>query len=278
MPTIHFVDMWFAKLMAHLQLQVEPVTFDDVDGEKVTIAFDSDEIGPIKVLLLGQLKEKYFLKPLHVVATYLDPLQKNRLLDCGFIQKLINHGLLYLKDIMCKVSPPKQMAMSKSGDKHPLPAKKNYAKKPRIVFVHAGPSRDDSDDDSLESDGDHEQGEVAQLEAFIEHELVSYHLLKADKSDKKVLLQEDTRKRARPDGEVKHDINLLPWWKIKSANFPILVCAARAILCISALSSMLECTFSSAGNTRTNKRNVLKPNTLNALLYLRSNQDLDRSK
>ncbi len=76
--------MWFAKLTAHLQLQVEPVTIDDADGEKVTITTDSDEIGPIKVLLLGQLKEKYFLKPLHAVATYLDPLQNNHLLDCGF--------------------------------------------------------------------------------------------------------------------------------------------------------------------------------------------------
>jgi len=46
---------------------------------------------------------------------------------------------------------------------------------------------------------------------------------------------------------------------------------ACAILCILASSSMSECTFLFASNTRTNKRNALKPNTLNALLYLRSN-------
>jgi hypothetical protein len=107
--------------------------------------------------------------------------------------------------------------------------------------------------------------------------LASYRLLKANKSNKKVLLQEDTHKRAQLDGEVKHDVGLLPWWKIKSANFPILACTARAILCILASSSLPECTFSSTGNTRTNKRNMLKLDTLNALLYLRSNQDLDRS-
>jgi hypothetical protein len=101
--------------------------------------------------------------------------------------------------------------------------------------------------------------------------LASYRLLKVDNSDKKVLFQEDTRKRARPDGEVKHDISMLPWWKIKSANFPIMAHVARAILCILASSSMSECTFLSAGNTQTNKRNALKPDTLNALLYLRSN-------
>ncbi len=47
-PTIHLVGMWFAKLTAHLQLQVEPVTVDGADNEKVTIVVDSDEIGPIK--------------------------------------------------------------------------------------------------------------------------------------------------------------------------------------------------------------------------------------
>jgi hypothetical protein len=103
-------------------------------------------------------------------------------------------------------------------------------------------------------------------------------LFKADKNDKKVLLQEDTRKRARLNGEVKHDVGLLPWWKIKSTNFPILTHVAHAILCIPASSSMPECTFSSADNTWTNKRNTLKPNTLNALLYFRSNQNLDRSQ
>ncbi len=140
----------------------------------MTITADNDEIGPIKALLLSQLKEKYFFKPFHATATYLDPLQKNHLLDCGFTQELIYHSQLYLKDIMHKVGPPKQMAMSKFGDKRPLPTKKNRTKKPRIVFVHTDPSRDDSDDDSLENDGDHEQGNAAQLKALIEHKLASY--------------------------------------------------------------------------------------------------------
>jgi len=116
------------------------MTVDGADGEKVTIATDSDEISPIKALLLNQFKEKYFLKPLHAAATYLDPLQKNRLLDYNFTQELIDHGLLYLKDIMRKVGPPKQMVVSKSGDKRPLPAKKIHTKKPCTVFVHIGPN------------------------------------------------------------------------------------------------------------------------------------------
>jgi hypothetical protein len=53
------------------------------------------------------------------------------------------------------------MLVSKSGDKHPLPAKKNHAKKSRTIFVHAGLNRNDINNDSLESDNDHEQGEAA---------------------------------------------------------------------------------------------------------------------
>jgi hypothetical protein len=100
-------------------------------------------------------------------------------------------------------------------------------------------------------------------------------MFKASKNDKEVLLQPDTRKRAREDGDVKHDVGLLPWWRVKSDKFPILARAIRAILCIPASSSMSECTFSSADNTRSNKRSRLHPSTLNALLFLRSNQDLD---
>jgi hypothetical protein len=151
--------------------------------------------------------------------------------------------------------------------------KKNLIKRPRTVFVHAGLSRDDSDEESKD---DVEPAKESQLEARIDQELAEYHLFKASKSDKEVLLQLDTRKKAREDCDVKHDVGLLPWWRVKSDKFSILACAVRAILCIPASSSMSECTFSSAGNTRSNKRSGLLPSTLNALLFLRSNQDLDR--
>ncbi len=123
---------------------------------------------------------------------------------------------------------------------------------------------------------DVEPAEESQLEARIDQELAEYRLFKASKSDKEVLLQPDTRKKPREDDDVKHDVGLLPWWRVKSDKFLILTCAVRAILCIPAFSSMSECTFSSVGNTRSNKRSGLHPSTLNALLFLRSNQDLDR--
>jgi hypothetical protein len=99
--------------------------------------------------------------------------------------------------------------MSGGMRQHPPVVKKNLVKRPRTVFVHAGPSRDDNDE---ESEDDAEPAEESKLEARIDQELAEYRLFKASKSDKEVLLQPDTRKRAREDGDVKHDIGLLPWW------------------------------------------------------------------
>jgi NTP pyrophosphatase (non-canonical NTP hydrolase) len=64
-PTLHLVSMWLAKLNAHLQPRDEPITVKGASGEKMTIPADSEDIAPIKVRLLEQLEEKFFLKPLH---------------------------------------------------------------------------------------------------------------------------------------------------------------------------------------------------------------------
>jgi hypothetical protein len=66
--------MWLAKLKAHLQPRDEPVTVNGAYGEKMTIPADSENIAPIKVRLLEQLEEKFFLKSFHVAVAYLDPL------------------------------------------------------------------------------------------------------------------------------------------------------------------------------------------------------------
>ncbi|OAE35849.1 hypothetical protein AXG93_4225s1540 [Marchantia polymorpha subsp. ruderalis] len=71
-PTLHFLDIWLAKLMTHLHPCDEPVTVDGVNGENMTISADSENIVPIKKLLIYQLKS--VLKTLHAAATYLDPL------------------------------------------------------------------------------------------------------------------------------------------------------------------------------------------------------------
>jgi hypothetical protein len=62
---------------------------------------------------------------------------------------------------------------------------KNLVKRPRTVFIHVGPSRDDSD---KESEDNAEPVEESQLEARIDQELAEYRMFKASKNDKEVLL------------------------------------------------------------------------------------------
>ncbi|PTQ50293.1 LOW QUALITY PROTEIN: hypothetical protein MARPO_0001s0300 [Marchantia polymorpha] len=261
--TLHLLGIWLANQKTHLQPRDELVSVDGANGK-------SENIAPIKKQLLDQLKEKYILKSLHATIAYLDSLQKNRLKDYGFTQQLIDQGHIYLKDIMRKVGASKLRVLSMSSGRRTSLTKTNSVKRPHTVVFNIGPDREYSDDNESVEDHD-EPVKDSQLEAPIDVKLAEYRLLKVFKNDKVILLQPDTWKKARSNGDIKHDVGLLPWWQLRSTKYPILARAVQAILCIPASSSMLECTFSSAGNTRSEKHSSLNPNTLNALLYLRSN-------
>lgn len=112
---------------------------------------------------------------------------------------------------MCKVGAPKLKVKSMCGGRRPSLAKTNSLKRPRTVVLNVGPNREDSDDNESVEDHD-EPVEDSQLEASIDAELAEYRLLKVSKNDKVILLQPDTQKRARSDGDIKHDVSLLPWW------------------------------------------------------------------
>ena len=60
------------------------------------------------------------------------------------------------------------------------------------------------------------------------------------------------------------------WQRLKH-KFPVLACAARAILCIPATSVTCERTFSAAGMIVTKRRAKLAPEHVNELLFLHQN-------
>lgn len=72
---------------------------------------------------------------------------------------------------------------------------------------------------------------------------------------------------SKPDPESKP----LQWWKMNHMSFPILSQLARKYLSICASSSASERLFSTAGNISTKKRNSLKPDKLNMLVFLARN-------
>lgn len=64
------------------------------------------------------------------------------------------------------------------------------------------------------------------------------------------------------------DRDLLGWWRINSSIYPKLAKLARSVLCIPASSSSSERVFSAAGRTIDQRRTSLKPDTVDAILFL----------
>ncbi|XP_067270785.1 E3 SUMO-protein ligase ZBED1-like [Pseudorasbora parva] len=65
--------------------------------------------------------------------------------------------------------------------------------------------------------------------------------------------------------------NPLTWWKVHEVNFPNISCLAKKYLCIPATSTPSERVFSASGNVVTCQRSLLKPATVNMLVFLTRN-------
>ncbi|XP_013860009.1 zinc finger BED domain-containing protein 1 [Austrofundulus limnaeus] len=63
----------------------------------------------------------------------------------------------------------------------------------------------------------------------------------------------------------------LTWWKMHEVNFPLISQLAKKYLCIPATSTASERVFSAGGNVVTCQRSLLKPATVNMLVFLTKN-------
>ena len=70
---------------------------------------------------------------------------------------------------------------------------------------------------------------------------------------------------------VARDVQPLKWWKENNACFPRLADVARVLLGIPATSAPAERIFSTAGLTVTKLRSCLKPESVEALIFLYDN-------
>ena len=65
--------------------------------------------------------------------------------------------------------------------------------------------------------------------------------------------------------------NIFEWWKVNEARFPNISKLAKCMLCVPATSTAAERVFSAAGTTISKKRNCLKPENVNKILFLNKN-------
>jgi len=73
---------------------------------------------------------------------------------------------------------------------------------------------------------------------------------------------------------VPRDTNPLQWWQMNELRFKHLSKVARSILCVPATSTASERLFSTAGLTVTNLRSCLKPENVDAFVFLNKNFQL----
>jgi hypothetical protein len=65
--------------------------------------------------------------------------------------------------------------------------------------------------------------------------------------------------------------DILNWWREHQEKFPKLAKLARKIFSVPASSAASERAFSAAGQTITERRTSLKPDTVDSILFLHSN-------
>lgn len=87
-------------------------------------------------------------------------------------------------------------------------------------------------------------------------------------------LERYASERIDTSNQSQYEFDVLLWWKNNASKYPLLAALSRFMLAIPASSAPSERLFSVAGSTVTDKRNSLKPSTLNNVLFLRSNYDL----
>ena len=85
---------------------------------------------------------------------------------------------------------------------------------------------------------------------------------------------EDECKRYFTERLLPRNSDPLEWWKLNEFRFPNLAVVAKSVLAIPATSTSSVRLFSTAGLTVTKLRNCLKPDNVNALVFLNKNFDL----
>jgi hypothetical protein len=126
-----------------------------------------------------------------------------------------------------------------------------------VICSELGPSICNDDESDVDSEDDAAQEQSAMRVTI--NELLDYMTLKLTPGEKK---------------QIENDMlnsGLLSWWRSRTAAFAIMDRAAHCVLAYPTASARASATSATLAIPFTHKRNELSPNTVDTLLFMRSN-------
>lgn len=277
-PTLHKVVYWRHTLMKHLK----PVETGENDRDgNVVRGKDSSSIIALKAIILPIFTEKFEVEEIHILATILDPIMKNKLPGLGGVTKVqfkeaaetLRAKMMSLRDPIeqqdCTTSGSASIIVTPSTGTAPPAKRQRFTE---MTSMYDAWSSDEEERDEVNNNNPREQLEILAERVQKEHE--AYFKYKISDMEMKNVKSAVAASQPRNSKGNEH-FEILVWWKIIGTHlFPMISRVARSILCVSASSAKSESNFSDAGNTLTEKRSNLDPHILNDMMFLRSNHDV----
>jgi hypothetical protein len=276
-PTLHKVVFWRHSLIKHMK-SVETEVKDRAGN--VVAPKDSNSIIALKAIILPIFIDKFKVQEIHILATILDPIMKNKLPGMGGIDVVqFNHATESLRAKMMSLrndhdsTASNGMAIEQQGG-GAMTAGAPPAKRQRYTETASMYDACSSDEEETkdELNDNHGQLDVLAIRVGVEH--AAYLAYKISESEMKKVLSAVAVSLPKNSNH-KAEFQVLTWWKLFGTHlFPMIARVARSVLCVSASSAKSENNFSDAGNTLTQKRSNLNPGIVNDMMFVRSNHDL----
>lgn len=215
--TLHLVIPWFKQ----------------IENQLIEIETDSEEFKQTKKLLKEALKQKYYYKAIHKIATFLDP--RLKLFKNIFVEKEVKEIYDLVKEHMVEYNS----SLSVAGPLEPEALPSTSTIEPSI------PSSQKSL--TLYDLFDHKESDI--LDNSIESEFNKYLNITS----------------------ASIDLNLLEFWKNHQVLLPRLSKLAQYVLAIPATSTPSERSFSLSGYTLQKRRSQLSPQHVTEIMFLKYN-------
>ena len=255
----------------------------DFDGKVVTPR-DSSTITALKAIICPIFNEKFKLQDIHILATVLDPIMKNKLPGMTFDGSQFNHATESLRAKTMSLQIDERASNGGHSAEQPgdagarcivgpavsaPPAKRQRVLNETMSIYDACISNEEKAIDNLDNNG---QLDILTIRIGREHAAYLDYTVSETEMKKVVSAVKKKLPKSR-----KHtaDFQVLMWWKLFGTYLiPMIARVARSTRCVSASSAKSENNYSDAGNALTKRRSNPCPHTVSDMMFMQSNYDI----